>query len=72
MEASGTQPRRYRIVVTGRLTSRFGSAFEGFELEPRPGETALTGEIVDQAQLHGMLGRLRDLGIELVSVNAVE
>jgi hypothetical protein len=66
------QPRRYRIVVRGRLSDRFGSAFDGFDVEPLRGETTLTGEVVDQAQLHGLLGRLRDLGIELVSVNAVD
>jgi hypothetical protein len=71
MREAGTESRRYRIVVRGRLSSRFGSAFEGLELEPGVGETALTGDFTDQAQLHGVLSRLRDLGIELVSVNAV-
>jgi hypothetical protein len=71
MREAGTEPRRYRIVVRGRLSSRFGSAFEGLELEAGVGETALTGDFADQAQLHGVLSRLRDFGIELVSVNVV-
>jgi hypothetical protein len=62
---------RYRIVVKGRLTPSFGAAFEGVELELLPGATALVGTFTDQAQLYGMLERLRDLGIELVSVNAL-
>jgi hypothetical protein len=41
-------------------------------LEPRPGQTALVGVVGDQAHLYGVLNRLRDLGIELVSVNSEE
>jgi hypothetical protein len=65
-------PTRYRIVVKGRLSERFDSAFQGAVLEPLPGGTALTGEFADETQLYGVLDRLRDFGIELVSVNAVE
>lgn len=65
------QPTRYRIVVKGRLSERFGQAFEGVTLEELPGQTALVGEFTDGAQLYGVLDRLRDFGIELVSVNAV-
>jgi hypothetical protein len=65
-------PTRYRIVVKGRLGERFDSAFQGVVLEPLPGGTALTGEFADEAQLYGVLDRLRDFGIELVSVNAVD
>jgi hypothetical protein len=60
--------RRYRITVRGRLTERFGSAFDGMALEPGSGETALVGDVRDQSQLHGLLDRIRDLGLELVSV----
>lgn len=65
--ARGPQ-RRYRITVRGRLTERFGSAFDGMALEPGSGETALVGDVRDQSQLHGLLDRIRDLGLELVSV----
>jgi hypothetical protein len=65
-------PTRYRIVVKGRLGERFDSAFQGVVLEPLPGGTALTGEFADEAQLYGVLDRLRDFGIELVSVNAID
>jgi hypothetical protein len=61
-------PSRYRIVLRGRLSERFESAFEGMALEPGPNQTVLTGEVRDQAHLYGLLDRLRDFGIELVAV----
>ena len=65
-----SQPRqRYEIVVRGRLSSRYQYAFDGVTLEPRNGETRLHAHLADQSQLYGLLNRLRDFGIELVSVN---
>ncbi|OBG98305.1 hypothetical protein A5697_16760 [Mycobacterium sp. E3251] len=58
----------YRICIRGRLTERLGSALEGMSLEVGPTETGFTGEIRDQSQLYGLLDRVRDLGLELVSV----
>jgi hypothetical protein len=63
--------QRYEIVVRGRLSSRYESAFDGATLVPRRGQTTLRADLIDQSQLYGLLNRLRDLGIELVSVNAV-
>jgi len=63
--------KRYDIVVRGRLSSRYERAFDGVTLEPRNGETRLHADLADQSQLYGLLNRLRDFGIELVSVNAV-
>ena len=65
-------PRRYQIVVVGELSSRFAAAFEGMTVSCAGGQTAITGTVVDQAQLHGLLDRVGELGLELVSVNAVE
>jgi hypothetical protein len=62
---------RYRIVVKGRLSERFGSSLEDVKIEPLPGQTALLGEFVDGTALYGLLDHLRALNIELVSVNAV-
>jgi hypothetical protein len=62
------QPTIYRICIRGRLTERLGSALEGMRLETRATETEFTGEIRDQSQLYGLLDRVRDLGLELVSV----
>jgi hypothetical protein len=65
------QPTRYRIVVAGELSRRFAPAFDGMTVQCTGGETAITGVVVDQSQLHGLLDRVGDLGLELVSVNAV-
>ena len=62
------QPTTYRICIRGRLTDRLGSALEGMRLEAGATETEFTGEIRDQSQLYGLLDRVRDLGLELVSV----
>jgi hypothetical protein len=64
-------PRRYRIVVAGELSRRFAPAFEGMTVRCTGGLTAITGMVVDQSQLHGLLDRVGELGLELVSVNAV-
>lgn len=63
--------QRYEIVVRGRLSSRLECAFDGVTLVPCNGQTTLSADLVDQSQLYGLLNRLRDLGIELVSVNSV-
>lgn len=62
------EPTNYRIAVRGRLTERLGSAFEEFALEPGSEKSVLIGEIRDQAHLYGILDLVRDLGLELVSV----
>jgi hypothetical protein len=62
------QPMMYRICIRGRLTERLGSALEGMRLEAGATETEFTGEIRDQSQLYGLLDRVRDLGLELISV----
>ena len=58
----------YRIVVGGELSGRDASAFEGMEMEAASGQTILTGEVVDQPQLHGIRDRINSLGLRLVSV----
>ena len=62
------RPTMYEICIRGRLTERLGSALEGMRLKPGTTETVFSGEIRDQAQLYGLLDRVRDLGLELVSV----
>ena len=63
--------RRYQIVVVGELSRRFAAAFEGMTVRCLGGQTAITGMVVDQAQLHGLLDRVGELGLELVSVNPI-
>jgi hypothetical protein len=66
------QPGRYEISIQGRLDERWESWFDGMTLSTEPaGTTLLSGYVVDQAALHGLLARLRDLGLPLVSVRRV-
>jgi hypothetical protein len=59
-----------QIVVRGRLSDRFAARFDGLALQPGPESTTLAGDLVDQAQLHGVLDRIRELGLELLAVEA--
>jgi len=61
-----------RIVVRGRLSARLAGAFDGLTLVRGDGTTEMRGDVVDQAQVHGLLARIRDLGIELESVTVSE
>jgi hypothetical protein len=63
---------RYQVVIRGRLGEHLPGVFDHLEVDPRPGQTSLTGNFTDQAQLHGLLDQLRDLGIHLISVNPVD
>ena len=63
---------RYRIILRGRLSGRFESAFDGMTLESGPNQTVLVGDVRDQAQLYGLLDRLRDFGIELLAVEQAD
>lgn len=59
----------YRIRVRGHLDERWFRWFEGLTIRLTPdGETIITGMALDQAALHAMLDRIRDLGLELVAV----
>jgi len=60
----------YRIVVRSELSDKYAVAFEGMEMKARDGETILTGEIIDQPHLHGILERINGLGLQLLSVQA--
>lgn len=62
------QPTMYRICIRGRVSERLAAALEGMRLEAGPTDTAFAGEIRDQSQLYGLLDRVRDLGLQLVSV----
>ena len=66
-----TQPV-YRICVQGRLSQTGAAWFEGFTLTvdetTSPLQTRLEGPVIDQAELHGLISRVRDLGLTLISV----
>jgi hypothetical protein len=63
----------YEIRVQGRLDPRWSTYLDGVHLTPDgDGTTVLTGRVVDQAALHGLLAGLRDLGLPLISVARVD
>jgi hypothetical protein len=67
------QNQRYEIRLNGHLDNRWDKWFEGLTITLEDnGETLLTGPVVDQAALHGLLKKARDLGLPLISVSPVE
>ena len=64
---------RYEIRLRGHLETRWAAWFDGMTLShERDGSTVLSGPVVDQAALHGLLQKVRDIGLPLVSVIYVE
>ena len=62
----------YKIIIEGHLSESWVEWFEGLSFEHTcDGTTILTGGIIDQAALHGLLKKIRDLGLTLLSVNRV-
>jgi hypothetical protein len=62
-------PERYEIRVTGHLAPRWAAFFDGMTLTPQDdGTTVIHGPVADQSALHGLLHKLSDLGLHLVSV----
>ena len=68
-----SQPVVYQIRLKGHLRSQWTDWFEGLSITLEDnGDTLLTGQVIDQAALHGLLKIVRDLGMALVSVSPVE
>lgn len=64
---------QYEIVVDGHVSSRWEAWFDGFALaSTADGTTVLRGDVVDQAALHGLIQRVRDLGIPLISLTPLD
>ena len=67
------EPGHYVIRLRGHLATRWAAWFEGLAMmHTASGETILSGPVADQAALHGALDRVRDLNVELISVNRIE
>lgn len=63
----------YRIRVKGNLDRKWSDWFDGFTITPQANdETLLTGRVADQCALHGLLAKIRDLGLPLLSVERME
>jgi len=67
-----SQPTIYQIRIKGQLDSQWTDWFEGLTITLEDnGDTLLAGPVIDQAALHGLLKKVRDLGMTLISVNFV-
>ena len=72
METRQPQPELFEIRLQGQLDTRWASWFDGLTItQTEDGDTVLTGPVVDQAALHGLLKKVRDLGIPLRSVSQI-
>jgi hypothetical protein len=70
---SETQQVHYEITVQGVLGSRWSDWFDGLQLtSDADGRTTITGPVADQAALHGLLTKIRDLGLPLLTVRRAE
>lgn len=66
------KPGTYHILVKGNLDAQWSDWFDGFCIEPQPNdETLLIGPVADQAALHGLLSKIRDLGLPLLYVQRI-
>ena len=67
-----SSPQRYEIRIGGRLDARWATWFDGMTLtRENNGTTTLRGMVTDQAALHGLLAKVRDLGTPLISVEVI-
>jgi hypothetical protein len=71
-EQNPDQPNIFQIRIQGHLSQQWQDWFEGLRITlEADGNTLLSGPVVDQSALHGILKKIRDLGIPLVSVNSI-
>jgi hypothetical protein len=69
--ANAGRPTTYQIRIKGRLDPRWEEWFDGLTILADNGDTLLAGPVIDQAALHGLLRRVRDLGLPLISVTSM-
>ncbi len=73
MESEHVRQEVYQIVVKGHLDTEWSDWFDGLTITlVDSGETILSGPIVDQTALHGLLMKIRDLGLPLLSLTRIE
>jgi hypothetical protein len=73
MDSDRCKKEFYEIRVKGHLAPSWSEKFDGMQISSTPdGKTTLSGEVIDQAALHGLLARIRDLNLVLISVNRVD
>ena len=72
MDSDRPRGRRYRLVLRGEMGEPFAFLFEGMRMERLAGTTVLTGRVIDQAHLVGLIQRTQELGLELVSIGSAD
>jgi hypothetical protein len=71
--AAPAEPARYELRVRGVLEPHWSAWFEGLQVTSDEwGQTIIAGPVTDQAALHGLLAKVRDLGLELLSVRRLD
>jgi hypothetical protein len=71
--AAPADPARYELRIQGVLDHRWSAWFEGLQVSSDDrGQTTITGPVTDQAALHGLLDKIRDLGLPLLSVRRLD
>jgi hypothetical protein len=66
------QSAAYQIRLKGTLDSSWSDWFDGFNIDVQGDQTVLVGKVIDQAALHGILAKINDLGLVIVSVEKIE
>ena len=61
-------PARYEVRVDGVLDDRWSQWFQGLQIDSQGGQTILSGTLPDQPALHGILDKIRDLGLTVIAV----
>ena len=72
MDSDRVRGRRYRLVLRGEPGEPFGFLFEGMTMDRVAGTMVLTGRVIDQAHLHGLIQRTQELGLELISLQPAD
>jgi hypothetical protein len=73
MTRTDQHPAVYQLRVAGRLDQHWSPWFDGLAVtHEEGGSTSLTGTVTDQAELHGLLAKIRDLGVPLLSVTVID
>jgi hypothetical protein len=71
--AAPAEPARYELRVHGVLDPRWSAWFDGLQLtNDQAGQTTIAGPVADQAALHGLLTKIRDLGLPLLAVRRID
>lgn len=72
-QLNSSQPEMVQIRISGHLDPQWSQWFEGFKITlQEDGSTLITGPVADQAALHGLIRKIRDLGMTLISVNPLD